>query len=121
MPNSFDEYNSVFLGKLETLLEFSLESTNQIIGVIEYYHKAQKFWICSTNTKPFSWKCEAIVETLQEIFSHIRVTYKLFLESLKVLKRIFWVIEYCYKAKKCQICSANTKPFSGESEANLEL
>ena len=36
MPNSFDEYNSVFLGKLETLLEFSLESANQIIGVIEY-------------------------------------------------------------------------------------
>ena len=24
------------------------------------------------------------------------------------------------RLKKCQICSANTKPFSGESEANLE-
>ena len=70
--------------------------------------------------KLFFWKSEANIETFQKLLSHIGVPYKLVLGSIKSLNRIFWVIEYWYKAQKCKIWSTNAKLFFWKSEANLE-
>ena len=42
------------------------------------------------------------------------------MKPAKNLNGIFWVIEYWFKALAYKIWSTNTKPFSWESEKNLE-
>ena len=37
------------------------------------------------------------------------------------LSRIFWVIEYWYKAQECKTWSANTKPLCWQSNVRLEF
>ena len=56
----------------------------------------------------------------KKLFSYIWVPCELLLESVKCLNPIFWVTEYCYKARKRQIWPMNKKFFSWESDANLE-
>ena len=74
-----------------------------------------------TNTEPFFWETEADLETFRKIFSLLEVLYKLVLGSVKGLSRIFWVIEYRYKAQECKTWSANTKPLCWQSNASLEV
>ena len=61
--------------------------------------------------KPFFLESEAKLQTLQKLSTYIRVSYKFVLKSVKTLNRIFWAIEYWFKALECQIQSTNTKPF----------
>ena len=68
-----------------------------------------------------SWESEAKLQTLQKLSPYIWISYKLVLKSLKSLNRIFWKIEYWFKALECQIWSMNTKPFFWESEAKLQI
>ena len=70
--------------------------------------------------KPFFLESEAKLQTLQKLSTYIRVSYKFVLKSVKTLNRIFWAIEYWFKALECQIQSTNTKSFFWESEAKLE-
>ena len=74
----------------------------------------------STNMKTFFWKSDTKLKTLQNLFLYIGVSYKFALKSLKSLNRIFWSMEYWFKALESQIWLINTKPFFWESEANLE-
>ena len=66
------------------------------------------------------WESEAKLQTLQKLSPYIWISYKLVLKSLKSPNRIFWKIEYWFKALECQIWSMNTKPFFWESEAKLQ-
>ena len=54
------------------------------------------------------------------LFPHIGVTFKLDLEVVKNLNRIFWWIDYLYEAIKSQIWPENTKSFFSENEAIIE-
>ena len=72
------------------------------------------------NTKPFFWENESNLETFQTFSLYIVASYKFVLKSVKGLNKIFWVIEYWYKALKCPSCSTNTKPFFRESETIVE-
>ena len=74
-----------------------------------------QIWL--TNTKPFFWKSEANVETLQKPSFYIGVSYKLVLKSEKSLNRILWATEYWFKAFKCQIWLTNTTAFFWKKEA----
>ena len=98
----------------------SVKSLNRILWATEYWFKSLKCQIWLTNTKPFFWESEANVETLQKPSPYIWVSYKFVLKSVKSLNRILWATEYWFKALKCQIWLTNTKPFSWESEANVE-
>ena len=86
----------------------------------EYWWKAEKCIIWLTSTKPFFREKEANLETFQKIFLHIGVSYKFVSNSSKSINRIFWTIEYWYKAWKYQFFLINTKPFFWGNEANLE-
>ena len=136
MPNLVDEYKTIFLGKWDKRwksLKFSsyiwvfskfvlksVKSLNRILWATEYWFKSLKCQIWLTNTKPFFWESEATVETLQKPAPCIWVSYNFVLKSVKILNRIFWALEYWFKALKCQIWLTNTKPFFWESEANVE-
>ena len=52
---------------------------------MEYWLKAFKRYTWSTITKPFFWESEVNLETLQNLFSHIGVTCKLILGSVRNL------------------------------------
>ena len=69
--------------------------------------------------KPFFWESEVKLQTLQKLSPYIRVSYKFVLKSVKDLNRIFWVIEYWFKAVECQIWSTNTKAIFWKSETIL--
>ena len=99
----------------------SVKSLNRIFWATEYWFKALKCQIWLTNTKPFFWESEANLETLQKLSLYIWVSYKFVLKFVKSLNRIFWAMEYLFKALKCQIVLANTKPFFWKREANFEI
>ena len=88
--------------------------------MIEYWFKALECQIWWTNTKLFFWEDETNLVTLQKLFPYIGVSDKFVLKSAKTLNRIFWAMEYWFKALEFQIWSMNTKPFFKESEAKLE-
>ena len=87
---------------------------------MEHWFMVLKFHIWLTNTKLFSRENKANIETLQEVFHYIRLSYKLVLKSVSSLTRIFWAMEYWFKALNCQIWLRNTKSFFQESETNVE-
>ena len=76
----------------------SIKSLNRILWASEYWFRALKcqFWL--TNTKLFFWESEANLESLQKRSPNIWVSYKLVLKSVKVLNRISWATESCFKA-----------------------
>ena len=82
----------------------------------EYWCKAPNCQTCSENTKAFSWKRKANLETFQILLSHIRVSFKLDLEFFKSLNRIFWWIDYLHEATTSQVWLGNTKSFISEKE-----
>ena len=88
--------------------------------MVQYWCKAWKYPIWSTSTKPYFWKSEANLETLQKLSSHIEVTYKLDLKCVKSLNRAFWVIGYWHKARKWHILSTNAKISFLEMEGSLK-
>ena len=95
----------------------SVKILNRISWATESWFKALKCQIWLTNTKPFFWKSEANVETLQKPSFYIGVSYKFVLKSEKSLNRILWATEYWFKAFKCQIWLTNTTAFFWKKEA----
>ena len=120
--------------KLQTLQKFSpyigvsfkfvLNSVKRLnlisFWAVEYWSKTLECQIWSTNTKAFFWESETSLGTLQKISPYIGVTYKFVLKCAKNRNRIFWKIEYWFKALECQIWSMNTKPFFWGSKAKLK-
>ena len=116
--------SKIFLSIFEFPEKFflkSVKSLNRIFWATEYWFKALKCQIWLTNTKPFFWESEANLETLQKLSLYIWVSYKFVLKFVKSLNRIFWAMEYLFKALKCQIVLANTEPFFWKREANFEI
>ena len=74
----------------------------------------------STNTKLFFWESQTNLRTLPKLSPYIGVADKFVLRSVKILNRIFWAMEYWFKALECQIWLTNKKPFFWWSQANLE-
>ena len=89
----------------------SVKSLNQILWATEYWFKALKCQILSTNTKPFFWETKSKIETLQKFFPFLWVSNKFVLKSVNSPNPIFWAREYCFKPLKCQFWLTNTKPF----------
>ena len=115
MPILVDEYKIIFLGKRgkrwnspKTFLYIwvsykfvskSEKSLNRISWATKYWFKALKCQIWLTNTKPFFWKSEANVETLQKPSPYIWVSYKFVLKCgedlslfLLLFFRMFWIL-----------------------------
>ena len=94
---------------------------NRILWASESWFKDLKcqFWL--TNTKPFFWKSEANVETLQKLSPYIWTSCKFVLKSGKSLNRISWAIESWFKALKYQIWLTNTNHFSWKGRQTLKL
>ena len=76
----------------------SEKSLNRILLATEYWFKALKFQIWLTRTKPFFWRGEAKVESLQKRSPYIWVSCKFVLrsgEDLSLLRlllfRMFWI------------------------------
>lgn len=107
------EYKTIFWESKENLETFYTDSPNFVISyvfvlktvkglnrifcVTEYWYKAWKCQICSSNAKPFFWESEADLKTFQKLSFHIGISYKLIPESVKSLSlllllifRIFW-------------------------------
>ena len=59
----------------------------------------------------FFWGNRTNLETLQKFSPYIGVSYNFVLKCVKGRNRIFWVIEYWYKALEWQIWSTNRKLF----------
>ena len=120
--------------KLQTLQNFSpyigvsfkfvLNSVKRLNRIfywaVEYWSKTLECQIWSTNTKAFFWESETNLGTLQKISPYIGVTYKFVLKCAKNQNRIFWKIDYWFKALECQIWSMNTKSFFWENKAKLK-
>ena len=98
----------------------SVKSLSRILCATEYWSKTLKCQVWVTNTKPFFWETETNFLTLQKLCLYISVSYKFVLKSVNSLNWILCATEYWFKALKCQIWLKNTKPFSWESEANIE-
>ena len=98
----------------------SVKTQNWNFWAIEYWFKAWECQIWLTNTKPFFLESETNLGTLQKVSPYTGVSYRFLLKSAKGLNRIFWVIEYWFKALECQIWSTNTKPLCWKSQAKLE-
>ena len=96
-----------------------VKSLNQIFWIIDYWFKALERQICSTNAKPFFWDSETNLWTVQKLSPNLGVSYKFVLKSVKSLNRIFWTMEYWFKALQYQIFSTNTRPFFWERNTNL--
>ena len=112
MPNLVNQYKTIFWGSetnlgtlqkpspyIEAFYKFVLKSVKSLIWifwVIEYCFQALECQIWLTNTKPFPWKIEAKLETLQKLSSNIGVLYKFAFKSVKGLNRISWVIHYWF-------------------------
>ena len=71
----------------------SPKSLNRTFWSMEYWFKALECQIWLMNTKPFFWKSETNLETLQNLFLHIGVSSEFVLKSVKGLNRIFWLTE----------------------------
>ena len=99
----------------------SPKSLNGIFWMIEYWFKALECKIWSTNTKPFFWKSETKLQTLEKLSLYIGVSDEFAFKTLNTLNRIFWPMEYWFKALECQISLTNTKLCFWESKANLIL
>ena len=78
-------------GKFQVLPCFSRKT-------VLYWFKALECQICSANIKPFFWESEKNRGTLQKLSPYNGVSYKFVLKSVESLNRIFWVIEYWFKA-----------------------
>ena len=63
---------------------------------------------------------EANLKTFKKFLVHNGVSYKFVFKSVKSLTRIFWMIEYWWKAQKQEHLVMNAKPFFWESEAIFE-
>lgn len=88
--------------------------------MIEYWYKAWKHPICATSTKPYFWKSETSLETLQKLSSQIGVNYKLDVKCVKSLNRDLWGIEHWYKVQKRQILSESAKSCFWKMEESLK-
>ena len=66
--------------------------------MVLYWFKALECQICSANIKPFFWESEKNHGTLQKLSPYNGLSYKFVLKSVESLNRIFWVIEYWFKA-----------------------
>ena len=97
-----------------------VKNLNWIFWATDYWFKALKCQIWLTNTKPFIWKTETNLETLQKISPYISVSCKLVLKSVNSLNPNYWATKCCLKALKWRIWLMNRKPFYWESEAKLE-
>ena len=120
MPSFVDQYKTIFLGVVSH--KFVLKSSkilNRIFWVTEYLFKDLECKIWSTNTKPFFWKSETKLQTLEKLSPYIGVSKKFAFKTLNTLNRIFWPMEYWFKSWECQIWSTNTKAFFWESETNF--
>ena len=136
MPNLVDDCTTIFLGKwakLETLqklspyirvlYKFLLESVKVLNRIyLNDWLLVQGFRMLNLGDeeKPFFWKCETKLQTLQNLSRYIGVCYKFVLKSGKILNRISWPMEYCFKTWECRIWSTNTKPFFWEREAKMK-
>ena len=98
----------------------SVRSLNRIFSVIKYWFQALECQICSTNTNLSFWESKINLGTLEKLFPYIGVSYKFVLKSVKSLNRIFWAMDYSFKALQCQIWSTNTKSFFWKNEAKRE-
>ena len=76
----------------------SVKSLNQILWATEYWFKALKCQILSTNTKPFFWETKSKIETLQKFFPFLWVSNKFALKSVNSLNWILWTTECWFKA-----------------------
>ena len=106
----FQKLSRYILVSYKFVLKY-VNSLRRIFCNMEYWFKTLKDQSWLTNTKPFFWESKANLETLQKISPLISVFYIFVLKSVKSLNRIFWAMEYWFKALKFQIWLTNTKPF----------
>ena len=99
----------------------SVEILNWNLRLIELWFKVSDCQIWWTNIKLFFWETKTNLGTLEKPFPSIGVSYKFLLKSVKSLNRIFWAMDYSFKALQCQIWSTNTNHFSGKTRQNLKL
>ena len=111
---------SLYIAVSYKLVLKSVKSLTRIFSVIEYWFKALECQICSTNTNLSFWESKINLGTLEKLFPYIGVSYKFVLKSVKSLNRIFWAMDYSFKALQCQIWSTNTKSFFWKNEAKRE-
>ena len=111
---------SLYIAVSYKLVLKSVKSLTRIFSVIEYWFKALECQICSTNTNLSFWESKINLGTLEKLFPYIGVSYKFVLKSAKSLNRIFWAMDYSFKALQCQIWSTNTKSFFWKNEAKRE-
>ena len=98
----------------------SVKSSSQILWVIKYWFRVLECQTCWTNTKLFFWETIGNLETLEKLFSYIWLSYKFVLKSSKRLTRIFFIMEYWFKAIECQSWLTNTRWLFWENEAKCE-
>ena len=111
---------SLYIAVSYKLVLKSVKSLTRIFSVIEYWFNALECQICSTNTNLSFWESKINLGTLEKLFPYIGVSYKFVLKSVKSLNRIFWAMDYSFKALQCQIWSTNTKSFFWKNEAKRE-
>ena len=111
---------SLYIAVSYKLVLKSVKSLTRIFSVIEYWFNALECQICSTNTNLSFWESKINLGTLEKLFPYIGVSYKFVLKSVKSLNRIFWAMDYLFKALQCQIWSTNTKSFFWKNEAKRE-
>ena len=99
----------------------SVKSLNRILWFHQSWFKASKCQIWLTNAKSLFWETEANVETLQKSSPYIWVSYNFVLKSVKILSRILWARESCFKALKCQIWLGIQNHFSGKARETFKL
>ena len=92
---------SSYIGVSHKFIFKSFKSLTRVFWVMEYWLKNLEWQIWSTNTKPFFWESKKNLVSLQNLIPSIGVFLKFVLNSVKNLNRIFWVIEYWFKALKC--------------------
>ena len=112
---------SPYIGVSYKFVLKSVKSRNRILWACGYWFNALKCQIWLTNTKPSFWQNEVNIETVQKRFSYLGVSYKFVYKSVRTKNRILWATKYWFKALKSQIWFTNTKPFSWESEVNVEV
>ena len=87
---------------------------------MKYWFKTLGCQILLKNTKSFFWESETNLRTLQNFSAYIGVSYKFVLKSVKTQTRIFWAMQYWFKAWECEIWSTNTKLFFWKRETKLQ-
>ena len=112
---------STYIGVSYKFVLKSFKSLNRFFWVIQDWFEALECQVSSTNTKPFFWKSETKLQTLEKLSLYIGVSDEFAFKTLNTLNRIFWPMEYWFKALECQISLTNTKLCFWESKANLIL